>query len=160
MQRKFRYIFGLLVCLSLLAGPMIFASDPPKSPGDGVKWVSFQDGLKRIKAEDKKGFVLFYTDWCTYCKIMNKKTFTDQAVIDYLNKNYIPIRVNAEKERDVAKEYGVNRFPTTIFIAEDASTIGNRPGYIPADLMLAMLKYINTNSFKRIGFSDFMEKNH
>ncbi len=162
MQRKFIYMLGFLICLSLLAGPVISASDNTASTTataeTGIKWISYTDGIKKIKEENKKGFLHFYTDWCTYCKIMNKNTFADKAVIDYLNENFVPIRVNAEKERDPAKKYNVDRFPTNFFIAGDGSTIGNRPGYIPPDMMLNMLKYIKTDSYKSISFSDFLAK--
>ena len=165
MKRKFIYMALLLICISLAAIPVMSASDSTQTqaavktkPAEAIKWYDYQDGLKQMKEGHKKGFVHFYTDWCTYCKLMNRQTFTDKSVIAYLNENFIPIRINAEKERDVAQKYGVNRFPTNFFMAEDGSLIGNRPGFIPSDLMLSMLKYINTDSFKTISFADFMEK--
>ena len=100
----------------------------------------------------------FYTDWCGYCKLMNKSTFTDKKVIAFLNENFVPILVNAEKQQDVAKNYNVSKFPYTFFIAEDVSSIGSRPGYIPPDVMMDMLLYINSNTFQKMSFNDYMEK--
>lgn len=124
---------------------------------EGINWQSYETGIKMIKDQNKKGFLHFYTDWCTYCKIMNEHTFTDAKIIAYLNDNFIPIRINAEKQRDVARKYGVNRFPDTWFLAEDSSNLSSRPGFIPADQLLAILKFLNTDSFKKMRFSEYIQ---
>jgi len=122
-----------------------------------IHWQSYENGMKMIKDQNKKGFLHFYTDWCTYCKIMNKQTFADAKVIDYINDNFIPIRVNAEKQKDIAKQYGVTRFPNNWFIGEDSKALSSQPGYIPPDMFLNMLQFLNTDSFKKMKFSEFME---
>lgn len=136
------------------AGPC-FAGDP--DPG-GVNWYSYDEGIKKIKSGDKIGFLHFYTDWCTYCKMMVKQTFSDKKVSDYLNANFIPIRVNADEEKAVAKEYGVNRYPSNWFLASDGREIANRPGFIPPEQMIQMLKYLHSGSYETMSFSDYLEK--
>ena len=121
-----------------------------------IQWQPYEAGMKRIKEQNKKGFLHFYTDWCTYCKIMNKQTFVDPKIIDYLNNNFVSIRVNADKQKDVAKKYGVSRFPSTWFIAEDSTSLSNQPGFIQPDMLLDMLKFLNTDSFKEMKFSEFI----
>lgn len=153
MNFKKSYIFILLTGLLLLWLPA--ASFAEQSD---IKWYSYQDGVEKIKKENKKGFLHFYTDWCTYCKLMNTNTFTDKKVIAFLNENFVPILVNAEKNQDVAKNYNANKFPFTVFLAEDISTVGNRPGYIPPDVMMDMLMYVQTNTYKNMTFNDYMEK--
>jgi len=134
----------------------ILVSGSALSAGLEVNWNSYQPGMKKIADEDKKGFILFYTDRCAYCKMMDQKTFSDDAVITFLNQNFVPIRVDAEEQRDVAKKYGVNKFPNTWFIAEDQSGIGKRPGFIPPELLLEMLRYIDSDSFRNMSFQNFM----
>ena len=121
-----------------------------------IQWQPYEAGMKMIKEQNKKGFLHFYTDWCTYCKIMNKQTFVDPKIIDYLNNNFVSIRVNADKQKDVAKKYGVSRFPSTWFIAEDSTSLSNQPGFIKPDMLLDMLKFLNTDSFKEMKFSEFV----
>jgi len=139
------------LCLLWLPAPAI--SGKPE-----IKWYSYQEGMKKVKEENKKGFLHFYTNWCHFCKLMNANTFSDAKVATYINENFVPMRVNAEDQKDIAKQYNVDRFPFTFFIAEDDSTIGNRPGYIPADVLLDMLAYVNTNSYKTMTFSDYMQQ--
>ena len=137
---------------------LIFAASSVLALNTEINWQSYQSGMKKIADENKKGFIHFYTEWCTYCKLMNQKTFANDAVIAYLNENFVPIRVDAEEQRDVAKKYGVSKFPNNGFIAEDQSEIGKRPGFIPADMLLKMLEYIDSESFKAMSFKDFMDK--
>ncbi|MFO7997365.1 MAG: thioredoxin family protein [Bacteroidales bacterium] len=134
-----------------------FAITPVNSLHAEIKWNSYETGMNKISEENLKGFLHFYTDWCTYCKKMNQETFSDDSVADYLNQNFVPIRINAEKQREVAKKYGVSRFPNNWFISEDSSDIGSQPGFIPPDALLKMLQYINTDSFEDMSFQEFME---
>lgn len=131
--------------------------NPLFSENSRIAWVGYQDGMERIKTEGKNGFLHFYTTWCTYCKVMNEKTFTDDAVVGYLNENFIPIYINAEVDTAVARIYGANKFPFTVFIDKSGGTIGNRPGYIPPDALVDMLEYIRTDAYKTITFSAFLE---
>lgn len=142
----------------ILFSVIIFSAASVLALNPEIKWQSYQSGMKKIADENKKGFIHFYTDWCTYCKLMNQKTFTNDAVIAFLNQNFVPIRVDAEEQRNVAKKYGVSSFPNNGFIAEDQSEIGKRPGFIPPDLLLKMLEFIDSESFKSMSFKDFMDQ--
>lgn len=153
MKFKKPFIFFLIVGFLLMWLPPLAFCEKSE-----IKWYSYKDGMEKIKKENKKGILHFYTNWCTFCKLMNANTFSEPKIIAYLNENFVPIRVNAEEQQDIAKSYNVNRFPITFFIAEDNSSIGNRPGYIPADDLLDMLTYVNTNSYKTMTFSAYMEQ--
>jgi len=150
---RFKHWLGPIILLTF-----IFACSPALALNPEINWHSYQSGIKKIADQNKKGFIHFYTDWCTYCKLMNQKTFSNEAVVAYLNENFVPIRVDAEEQRDVARKYGVSSFPNNGFIAEDQSEIGKRPGFIPPDMLLKMLEYIDSESFKTISFKDFMDK--
>ncbi|NOY70406.1 MAG: DUF255 domain-containing protein [Deltaproteobacteria bacterium] len=155
MHRSYKYIVVTLTILSFL-----FISGPARSDTGKIHWLSYKEGIKKIKAEHKKGYVHFYTSWCTYCKLMDKQTFNDKKVIKYLNENFIAIRVNAEDKanRAIVRRYSAYQYPFNIFFNEDASGIGNRPGFIPPDMFISILKYLHTDSYKKISFSDYTEK--
>jgi len=152
--KQISFIHWIAPVLILIA---IFALAPASALNAEINWNSYDSGMKKIADENQKGFLHFYTDWCTYCKKMNQETFTDESVITYLNQNFVPIRVNAQQQRKVAKKYGVSRFPNNWFISEDKSEIGQQPGFIPADALLKMLQYVDTDSFKDMSFQEFME---
>ena len=146
-----------LILFVLLA--WMCSATPVYADETNIQWNSYNAGMEKIAQENKKGFIHFYTDWCTYCKMMNRKTFSNDAVATYLNQNFVPIRVNGDEQKSVTSDYGVNGFPSNWFIAEDQSDIGSRPGFIPADIFLKMLKYVESDSFKHMSFQDYVDNN-
>ncbi len=150
-------INGIIMVIVIISLSWMTAPLPALSESSQIKWYGYQEGIERMKAEKKKGLLHFYTTWCKYCKVMNANTFTDAKIISYLNENFIPMFINAEVDTAVARTYGANKFPDTWFLAEDAATIGNRPGYIPPDMMLDMLTYIHSDGYKNMTFNAYLE---
>ena len=152
-SRPFLLAFFVFIFLLGLPGICLTAED-------GIHWYTYSEGIKKMKEENKKGYLHFYTDWCTYCKLMNAQTFSNAKVVKYLNKHFIAIRVNAEdkKSKSIVKKFGVDRFPLNFFLKKDASVIGGRPGFIPPDLFVSMLKFIDTDSYKTKTFDAYSKQ--
>jgi len=161
------FVVGVVFCFfaATFAPPSVGASREKSLASSGkkstmaskIRWHSYEDGIRRGKLEGKKVFLNFYADWCHYCQVMEEKTFQDSAVAAYLNDYYIPVQVNSDKQQKLAKEYRVEGLPTTFFIAEDGESIGSQPGYIPPDIMLPLLKFIHTDSYKKMDFKKFQD---
>jgi len=113
------------------------------SAAEGINWHSYEEGLVVSKAEKKKVFLHFYAVWCVYCGKMAKETFQNPAVVSYLNNNFIPVRVDTDKQPDTAMKYGVTGLPSTWFLTRMGEAIGAVPGFIPPDTLLSMLKKVN-----------------
>jgi thiol:disulfide interchange protein len=105
-----------------------------------IQWQSFAQGIARGKNENKKIFVHFYADWCGACRIMEKETFTDPGVITYLNENFIPIKVNADREQQTSSIFRVRVLPDNWFISGGGEPIGHQPGYLTPQQMKIILK--------------------
>ena len=146
----------ILLVAMLLAG--IFCSEALATEG-GIQWLSYAEGRERGETENKKVFLVFDADWCKYCLMMEKETFRDPTVVAYVNRNFVPIKVNSDREQSIARKYNVRGLPSTWFISETGDRIGNRPGYIPADEMLQVLKFIGTDSYRSMNFQAFVKKN-
>lgn len=123
---------------------------------NSIKWQTYKEGMELGKKVRKKVFLYFYTDWCSYCKDMEKITFKDQSVIDILNSRFIPVRVNADKEKGAASNYNLKGFPTNWFIDEKGEGISALPGYIPPEKLSFILKYIHTDSYKSMSFKSYL----
>ena len=153
MKNKFKYACFLTVIIFILSTlSFSFASSK------GIKWYTYKQGIELSKIEGKKIFLYFYADWCTYCKKMEKETFNDDSVVSYLNNNFIPIKVNSDIDVKTALSFGVRGLPSTWFIEGDGERISNLPGFIAADTLLNILKYINTDSYKKVSFREFMQE--
>ena len=116
---------------------------------DSVRWYSYEEGKALGKIEKKKVFLHFYADWCGFCLKMAKETFRDAAVVSYLDKNFIAVKVNSDQEPETAAKYGVMGLPSNWFLTEMGQPIGEIPGYIPPDAMLSLLKEVNGISVDR-----------
>ncbi len=73
---------------------------------------------------------------------MEKNTWKDARVIDKLNNRYTPVKVNVNKEKEIAGMYKVYYLPTTWFINADGEPFGSRSGYIPAEMLLKIIAYM------------------
>lgn len=83
---------------SVLSAFYLSSSKPtPAIDNSAVQWYTIEEALAANEKNPKKLFIDVYTDWCGWCKVMDKKTFTDANVIKQLNDNYYPVKFNAEK---------------------------------------------------------------
>ncbi len=149
--------FGKIAALALLLAAVL-AIDCAMAAADSIKWYSYEQGRSLARDKGLKVIVNFYADWCHYCKKMEKETFADPAVISYVNRHFVPIRINSDKEKKLASSFRVRSLPATFFIAEDGAKIGQLPGYVPPQNMLILLKYIGTDSYRSMSLRDFASR--
>jgi thiol:disulfide interchange protein len=88
--------------------------------------------LGRAGAEGKKVVMVdFYTDWCGWCRKLDETTLADPAVQSTL-KRLVAVKLDAERggRRD-AEHYGVEGFPTVLFLDVKGAEVARIPGYLP-----------------------------
>lgn len=92
---------------------------------------TWEEAFAKAAEEDKHVFVDSYTDWCYWCKVMDKETFTDKAIADYLNEEFVAIKVDMEKGfgTSVAMKFRVRAFPTLLFFNPQGQIIEKKPGF-------------------------------
>ena len=134
--------FGRILIVMLVLIGLFAAFLPDVSFAKDIRWQSFDSGLARGKSENKKVFLHFFAEWCGTCKVMENKTFKDPGVIAALNQDYIPIKVDIDRNRKISEMFRIKLLPDTWFIAADNEIIGHRPGYIaPRQLKLLLKMY-------------------
>ena len=123
---KKKIVVLVAVCCSFLAyasGDIHFAEG---------KW----DAIKaQAKKENKFIFLDSYTDWCYWCKVMDKETFADTSVSNFINKNFISIKREMEKDEEgiaMSMKYHVNGFPTYLIFSPEGVLVYKVIGYRPA----------------------------
>lgn len=96
MIRQPHSLAGLLVTL------LLFLCTPSSAQEDrSIRWLTFEQLEDSLAVTPKYVFLDFYTDWCTYCRKMDKVVFTKPEVIDLLNEHYYAVRFNAETDSAV-----------------------------------------------------------
>ena len=109
---------------------------------------TFEEGLAKAEKEKKKLMVDFYTDWCGWCKVLDKKVYTDKNVGDYLNEKAINMKINAETKegKKLSADYKVTGFPCIIYMNSKGEELDRISGYMPPESFLTKSKSILENS--------------
>jgi len=128
-----------------------------QSTSNKINWSTYADASSHNDG-NRKYFIYFYSDQCGFCERMEKKTFTDQAIINYLNANYTPVKVNAGKEFKLAARFGIQGVPDLRFMSPKGEGIARWPGYIESKRLLTLLQYIHTDSYESISYADFVKR--
>lgn len=84
-----------------------------------INWVTLNEALELQKKTPKKIMMDVYTNWCGPCKLLDKNTFHNKDVVDYVNKHYYAVKFNGEGN-DVIK-YKENEFKNPRYNPENAN---------------------------------------
>ena len=130
-------------------------------PDPHVAWHGWNDGLSAAVRSGKPVIVDVYTDWCGWCKRMDRDVYARSDVGDYLNHHFVMVRLNAESgervqysgrtltARSLASGFDVTGYPTTIFLKCDGTHLVNVPGYVPAEKFMKLVRYIGDGHMER-----------
>ena len=142
-RKAYRIILALGICLFVTFYFFRFSPVSVAVTGN-INWQTYDKGIELGKNEEKKIFLHFYANWCFYCRKMAQETFQDPTVIEYLNRNYIPIRIDTDQDKRTAALYNVRALPSTWFLTNKGEKIGDVPGYISSKQMIELLRRLTT----------------
>lgn len=91
---------------------------------------SLQTVLDKADKKNRLVFLDIYTTWCAPCKMMDQYVFTDPGTKEFMDKNFINYKVDAEKGNGqaVATIYQATTFPTLLFLDKDGKILERREG--------------------------------
>lgn len=182
-----RKVFLAAPLILLMAGIFGFRNDaqdiyssPATSNGEEIDWMSWEEAMEASEKDPKKLFIDLYTDWCGWCKKMDKTTFRDQRIVKLINENFYPVKLDAERRKPIeyqgqTLEYvasgrrGVHElayslldgnlgYPAYVYLNEQQQRITISKGYKGADAMLKELRYIGQDHYKDTSWKDFATK--
>jgi len=124
---------------------------------DGLDWQNdFDKALEQGKVEKKFVLVDVYTDWCGYCKKLDKEVYANPAISKYLAEKFIVVRANAEDNAQgqaFADKFDTHAFPTIlVFDYKGAKTKPKAKilGYLPpTEFDTAMHSIVESKKFKQ-----------
>ena len=180
MNNKLKYgiSFLLIFSISIYAFSQKKKAIKTDATSTEINWMTVEQVQEKMKTEPRKVYMDVYTDWCGWCKVMDKKTFTNQNVINYLNKNFYCIHFNAERAEDVLfneKKYGREEggktnqlavqwmggrmsYPTSIFFDEGFVNPQPVPGYMEVPNMELIATYFVGNFHKTKPFEQYQKE--
>jgi len=162
----------LVACLFTLSSAKI--SDARREKPD---WMKLNELTEKIKSEPKPVIIDLYTNWCYWCKVMDKKTYTSSKVISYINEHFYAVKLDAETKEVVQwnnKEYNFNDnykvndftmyvtsgqpgFPTTVIFADEQSEPVSVQGFLEPKEIEPILKYFGEGAYKKQNFTEFKQ---
>jgi thioredoxin-related protein len=140
---------------------VLFALPATASHAGGVAWRNWNDGMTAAAGSHKPVIVDVYTDWCGWCKRMDRDVYTDAAVRAYLTQKLVTIKLDAEADDAahyegqaitsalIARRFGISGYPATVFLHPDGKPIVTVPGYLPAPEFLQLVKYVGEGYYER-----------
>ncbi len=142
-----------------------------------VKWMSFKEAQEANKKQPKPFLIDVYTDWCGWCKHMNKTTYSDPGLANYINTYFYPVQFDAEthdtieyngtkywnesKEKKSPHQLAIKMlngklsYPSTIFVNNNFQFSLLSQGFLEVRKIEPLLIYTVENVFRTSQYEDF-----
>ena len=144
-----------------------------------INWLTWEEAQAKNQQAPRKFIVDVYTQWCGWCKKMDKTTFEDPNISAYINKKYYPIKFDAETKSDInfrdkvykyarygntgynqlAEEimFGNFSFPTLVFLDEKLNVIQPIPSYQDPNSLDKIMRYFAEDYYKTMPWKKYQE---
>ena len=82
-----------------------------------IPWTAnFQQACEQASQQRRLVLLHFYADQCEPCERVEQNVFSRPEVADAIARNYVPVKVHAGQNSELARRYQVTRFPTDIAV--------------------------------------------
>ena len=168
-----KFLFaGVLLLLAGLTGSFVLYT-PEKEPptkDSKIQWMSFEEAVAAAKENPKPMFIDVYTDWCGWCKVMDKKTFSKPEIAAYMNEHYYNVKLDGEGKETInfqghsfkyvasvqrgyhelaaALLQGKLSYPTVVFLDENQNMLSPVPGFQPPAQFDTIARYFGEGAYK------------
>ena len=137
----------IIIAIILIGGTILLStilsdSSDNQTSDDLNTSPNLKQALNDAKIENKKVLLIFDQDNCYYCDLFKEDTLSNSDVQEILNKKYIVVTVDINKEGAIANKFKIFGTPSTIFLNNNGKEIHRIEGYVPADEFLNSIKEI------------------
>ncbi len=97
-----------------------------------TKFPGMDKALAKSISSNKPIFVDTYTDWCGWCKHMDKEIFSDEEVANYFNENFICMNIDGDAESSASfiTKYEVSGYPCLLILDGQGNVLNRSDGAI------------------------------
>ncbi|NJN34452.1 MAG: DUF255 domain-containing protein [Saprospiraceae bacterium] len=143
-----------------------------------MKWLTWQEAVELNKKQPKKILVDVYTDWCGWCKVMDRETFTNDTVATFLAEKFYCVKLDAEMKDAIdfnghKFEYiagqgrggvhtlayslldGQMGYPTIVYLTENYERVVISPGFKRPVQLMSELKFTADEVYKNKTWQEY-----
>ena len=137
-----------------------------------LEWMDMTQLKEKMKSEARPALIDVYTNWCYWCKVMDKKTYHNSKVVGYITDHFYPVKLDAETKENIewkSKTFNYNdnyrindftmyvtsgqpSFPTTVILTDEQSDPISIPGFLEPKELEPILKYFGEGAYKTESF--------
>lgn len=121
----------IISAVALTAFVACFSSANAAEPlAKDIDWAKDLNSARTKALEfDRPMLIVFGADWCTYCKKLERTTLSHPQMVKYINQRFVPVHLDHDKEKTVAKILEVNQLPCSVILSPEADLLGKFVGY-------------------------------
>jgi thioredoxin-like negative regulator of GroEL len=109
--------------------------------GQEVPWRHDYSAARREAQEKGQPLLLdFGTENCFWCKRLDASTFRDPTVVQLLAGQFIPVKIDADRQPQLALPLGIRSYPTLILASPDGRVLARQEGYVEASRLADQLQ--------------------
>ena len=129
----------LLIVILGVGAWLYITAKPPQE----ITWLTdLDDSLGQASIQNKYVLIDFYAEWCPPCAKMDSYVYTNSNVIDFLSKHFICVKINIDKQPQLARKFEIKFIPTTVILNYEGEELGRIIGYRDPDTYIAEIKNI------------------
>ena len=169
--------FAFMIASKIFMLALSFLASNPDNVEEKIQWISFEKAVELQKDNPKKVLIDMYTDWCHWCKVMDKNTFKHPKVASYINENFYAVKLDGEYKGDIefdnhtfkfvqsgrrgyhelaaAITNGQLSYPTIVFMDEKMRIITLLPGYKDAKGFEPIMNFVATGAYEVKSWDEF-----
>lgn len=161
----------------ILVSAVLLSAHVPKEK-ETLNWLTLTEVEAKLKEQPRPVLIDLYTDWCGWCKVMDKKTYTNEQLIKYLNEKFYVVKLNAETRSELSwkgKIYSFNpqyktndialyltagqlAYPTTVIIPSGNDEPQPIPGMLEVKDMELITTYFGENQYGKVPFNSYAKR--
>ena len=138
--------FQCLPIRLMLVTVAVLASFTQHVAGNEIPWsTDIESSLQQAASTGQPVLLEFTADWCMYCKRMEKTTFVDPRVVNFVNQNYVAVRIDADEHKQLVADLDIKGLPAILVVSPTLQIIERIPGFQTPEALLTKLSR-NTNA--------------
>ena len=139
MKKISAVTLSMLLILAQLAAADELRFSPRPNRAHQIPWRAWsREALQEAQRSQRPVLLALSAVWCHWCHVMDETTYSDPAVIAFIQKNFIAVRVDADRRPDIDALYNQGGWPSTVILTPEGEVMAGAT-YLPPDEMLPWL---------------------